>query len=98
MPSFGHTGHMPNQGTGAGFAPIAPEPRPEDRPHFFAGARHVKESKYAEGVGRKTLKPPKALKDEGDKLLASGKMLEEALACYTQAIANLDALEAWGRI
>ena len=96
MPSFGHGGHLSNQGASSGFAPIAPEAKPEDRPVFFAGARHGKESKYAEGVGRKRLRLPKELKDEGDKLFASGTMLEEALSRYTEAIANLDAMEARG--
>lgn len=96
MPSFGHGGHLANQSCSSGFAPIAPETKPEDRPHFFAGAHRRQESKYAEGVGRKQLKPPKELKDEGDKFLAAGTMLERALKLYTDAIANLDAFEAKG--
>lgn len=96
MPSFGHGGHLANQSSSSGFAPIAPEPKPEDRPHFFAGARQKHESKYAEGIGRKQLRPPKELKDEGDKLLAAGALLERALQHYTDAIANLEALKAKG--
>jgi hypothetical protein len=43
------------------------------------------------------MKPPKELKELGDKFLAAGTMLEDALKHYTNAIANLEAIEAKGR-
>ena len=81
---------MPSRsGKSASFAPVRPEPKPEERPHFFAGASRRREPTYAEGVGRKASRCPGALKDEGDKLLAAGVMLEDALRLYTAAIDSL---------
>jgi hypothetical protein len=33
----GHAGHLANQSSSSGFAPIKPETKAEDRPHFFNG-------------------------------------------------------------